>query len=318
MAPNKNPVLLFKAHGTPDDAMDNMRLTSGFEDPSRWEQTILEAYKEAEREPALAKILSSVYLQENREEAFASFAKSGIPGAIKRLVNRLGIGIESEIADLGCGPGHLAYAMHKLGFQNVTAMEPNKHWYTGTGYLSSIAGDQIHIINDLEAWQKIKGRFDLIVSQGTIHHWQHIPKVALDARRTLKPGAFWCAIKEFFANTPRELVDSLENHPTATRYNSYEWPYPASAYVDLIQSVGFNLVSVIPYFYNQNELVGSMAPVPGDVDIPALSAAVDKQLMQPGGTVDSFWEEVDIFRRQEHGNHIFVNPQALIFQRIAI
>jgi hypothetical protein len=35
----------------------------------------------------------------------------------------------------------------------------------------------------------------------------------------------------------------------AKRYGTYEWPYPASAYVDLIQSVGLNLEAVLPLRY---------------------------------------------------------------------
>ncbi|HXO95639.1 MAG TPA: hypothetical protein VN857_03575 [Chthoniobacterales bacterium] len=36
----------------------------------------------------------------------------------------------------------------------------------------------------------------------------------------------------------------------------------------------------------------------------------------PNGTVELFWDEVDGFRRKEHGNYIFTNPQVLIFQRV--
>jgi len=314
----KNPVLIFKAHGSIPDAMDTLSLASGFEDPVRWEETMLRAYEEATTDPALASLLRRVYLQENREEAFSSFLESGIPGAIATLIERFGITSESQIVDLGCGPGHLAHAMHRLGYRNVSAMDPNSQWHTGTGFLRSIAVDRIDIINDLGSWRKIIGRFNAILSQGTVHHWQHIPQVALDARRTLKPGAFWFAISEFFANTPAALVSLLKAHPTRSRYGSYEWAYPASAYVDLIQSVGFNLVAVIPYFYNRNELLGTMQPVPTDLDVKSLSQLVDERLMMPNGTVELFWEEVDAFRRKEHGNHVFINPQVLIFQRVGI
>jgi SAM-dependent methyltransferase len=49
--------------------------------------------------------------------------------------NRLGTSRQTPIADVGCGRGHAAHAMFKLGYERVTAMDPNAEWFTGTGYL---------------------------------------------------------------------------------------------------------------------------------------------------------------------------------------
>jgi hypothetical protein len=120
-------------------------------------------------------------------------------------------------------------------------------------------------------------------------------------------------ISEFFANTPREFLALVNGHPTASRYHSYEWAYPASAYVDLVQTSGFNLVGVIPQKYHGNEFLGYS--VPND---PDLSLWVDENLISPNGTVEAFWSEVDAFRRSCSGNHNYMTPQVLIFQRIGV
>jgi SAM-dependent methyltransferase len=275
----KPPVMIFKAHGSVDDEIDRLNLANNFEDPVRWEDTIRQAFVEANSDSDLSALLQSVYLQADRAEAFETFSSSSLMESIAAFIGRFGITEASAICDLGCGPGHLAYALLKRDFRDVTAMDPNGEWNTGTGYLRAQVGDRIGIINDRNLWKKITGRFDAIISQATIHHWQHIPLVAIDVRRTMKPGAFWFVFAEYFANSPREFVDAIKAHPTASRYGSYEWAYPPQVYVDLIQSVGLNLVAVVPYFYKGNALTGSMRALPSDFDAETLNRAVDGKLV---------------------------------------
>jgi 2-polyprenyl-3-methyl-5-hydroxy-6-metoxy-1,4-benzoquinol methylase len=313
----KRPVMVFRDPGRIDDELDVLAVAEMFEDPRRWEEAMNGAFAAARTDASLAEALRSAYLEEDRVEAFERFRASSQARAVAEFIARFGVGPDSAVCDLGCGPGHLAHALAGRGFNAVSAMDPNGEWYTGTGLLKSVAGGRIEIINELREWRRIRGRFDAIVSQGTIHHWQHIPLVALDARRTMKPGAFWFAFSEFFANTARELAQAVATHPTASRLGSYEWAYPASAYADLIQSVGFALVAVVPYFYRRNELVGSMRPAPPDLDVAALERKVDRGLVALGGSVEMFWGEVDKFRRQAHGHRLFTEPQVMVFQRVA-
>jgi SAM-dependent methyltransferase len=311
----QDPIIVSRNHGSINDCIDTLNI-GGFEDPDIWEKTMIRALKEAESDEELYKLFQLCFLQKNRDEAFSSFLSSRIVKAISVLLDNFGITTESSIVDLGCGPGHLAHALNRLGYGRVTAMDPNNNWYTGTGYLKSVSDDAIRIINDLDEWRKIIGEFDAIVTQGTIHHWQQIPRVSIDARRTMKPGAFWFAINEYYSISPKDFSNLIRHHPTASRYNSYEWAYPASAYADLIQSVGFSLVAVIPWLYNNCEFLNYTADVPPGVDIETLSRMVDANLVAPYGTVEMFWEEVDFFRRHDQGLRLFSVPQVMVFQRI--
>ena len=150
----------------------------------------------------------------------------------------------------------------------------------------------------------------MLVSNGTIHRWHHIPLVSRDARRTLKPGGLWFAFQEFFANAPEQVI-IWQMPPTATKLKHYEWPYPASAYVDLIQSVGFKLAGVIPWCYRANALVQKSD---GVIDNEA-SRKIDSDI---DGTAESFWNEVNECRQNREAPRSFTIPQALIFQRIAV
>ena len=106
----------------------------------------------------------------------------------------------------------------------------------------------------------------------------------------------------------------LNSHPTSTRFGSYEWAYPASAYVDLVQTSGFLLVGVIPLQYKGAKFYSG-----GDCPInEQLDRWVDENLTAPNGTVEAFWSEVDAWRRGITRERYFTVPQVLIFQRVGL
>ncbi len=298
--------------------MDTMGMADGVEDPELMEAAILQAYVDAETDAELAGVLVKSHMERDHGSAFESFFSTPTPAAVSRLLDRLGVSRDSAIADIGCGRGQLAHSLHRLGYSNLTAMDPNDRWVTGTGYLKSLDNHNISVVNDLGAWRKLSGHFDAIVSSSTVHHWQHIPAIAIDNRRAMKPGAYWLMINEYVANTAREVVQLLTTHPIATRYHSYEWPYPASAYVDLVQSAGFVLIGVLPLNYNNNEFLGAWVDRPAADPAADFSRRVDAALLAAGGTVEAFWDEVDAFRRGDAGQRLFTVPQVLIFQRVAV
>jgi SAM-dependent methyltransferase len=308
----KPPIVVDRAAGAFPDDMDRFRWTNGFEDPKQWEAALVGAYEDAKREPELAELFRLHLLEEDVGASFEFFRQSTVPHAVDALLGRLGVTKQDPVADVGCGRAHAAYALHKLGYERVTAMDPNSEWHTGTGYLASRDDHNIRVVNDLAAWRGTGGEYGAVVSSGTVHHWQHIPQVAIDTRRVLRPGGYWLMISEFFANTSRQLLDLLNNHPTSTRYNTYEWAYPASVYVDLVQTAGLLLVGVIPLRYKKAAFFAGTA-LPED---EAGDRWVDANLLKPNGTVEAFWNEVDRFRRGSTEPRNFTEAQVLIFRRV--
>jgi SAM-dependent methyltransferase len=294
--------------------MDRFKWMNGFEDAVKWEAAIKGAFEEAKNEPQLADLLKVHYLEEDVEASFERYRRSGAPELVDLLLRRLGVSRDAPVADVGCGRGHAAYALFRLGYDQMTAMDPNAEWYTGTGYLNSLKDHNIRIINDLAAWRRIGGQFSAVVSSGTVHHWAHIPQTAIEMRRAMRPGGYWLMMAEFFANSPREFVDVLNGHPTSTRYGSYEWAYPASAYVDLVQTSGFLLVGVVPLRY-RGGLLFTGADLPVD---PEADRWVEANLTTESGTVEAFWSEVDDWRRGCARDRNYTVPQLLIFRRVEV
>ncbi len=313
-----DPVQIETRPGEASDKMDQIVLVKDLENSDRFgEETWLRMLEDSRTVPEIASMFEAYGLWETLPVQFERFFGLGVVQALAELMGRFGITHSHSIADVGCGLGWLPFSLDRLGYKNLAAMEPTRH---AVDYLKQATEDRIEIITDLDIWRGIRHQFDALISVATIHHWDHIPWIALEARRTMKPGAYWFVVMEWFADTPAEFIQAMETHPTRVRYHQYEWAYPASAYVDLIQSVGFSMNAVIPCYYRNNQFltVASQAPTPSEVDQRKLDELVDNHLTGPNGTVEMFWAELDANRRGYSGYKLFTRPQVMVFKRVAV
>ena len=307
-----------KRPGEATDKMDQLILVKDLDGSDAYsEETLSRMLEDSKTIPEIANMFKAYNLWESLPEQFERFYKSGVVQAIAELMGRFGIEKSHCIADVGCGWGWLPFSLDRLGYKDLVAMEPSAN---AVKYLRAASEERIDIITDLDRWRSICHKFDALVSVATIHHWDHIPWIALEARRTMKPGAYWFAVMEWFADSPSEFVQAMESHPTRLRYHQYEWAYPASAYVDLIQSVGFSLNAVVPFYYSNNAFltVAAQAPTPEAIDQEKLNRLVDEHLADENGTVEMFWAELDAIRRGYSGYKLFTRPQVMVFKRVAV
>jgi SAM-dependent methyltransferase len=205
------PVTISDDIGSSPDDMDILEATDEYYAPPKSKESLYDA---AKSDPEFAARLPKYWRTENPSEAFSDFLDSGIPNAAIRLMERFGVKRTDSVCEVGCGAGHLSYSLMRRGFTNLSAMDPSAD---PSGYLRKTA-PQIHLIKDLGLWQKITGRFDAIISNGTIHHWHHIPLVTRDVRKTLKPGGYW------FASTLSQSVAAIVAE--LARYGRYAPPRP--------------------------------------------------------------------------------------------
>jgi ubiquinone/menaquinone biosynthesis C-methylase UbiE len=95
--------------------------------------------------------------------------------------------------DLGCGAGHVSFALARGGAQRVTAYDPstemlavvaNEAAARGHGRIETHAGAA-------EALPFESGTFDLIVSRYSAHHWADVPRALSECARVAAP---WCRL----------------------------------------------------------------------------------------------------------------------------
>jgi SAM-dependent methyltransferase len=287
------------------------------EDPERHENVIVAQQDDASA--SIQHLLTSTYLEKDRAGAFARFRDGLEFRTITRLLDMFGVTRETQICEIGGGSGFLSWALHTTGYDGVALMEPNGQFNTGTGYLRSREdAKNLRVFNDLKTWHAGPETYDGILTKNCIHHFPNITQAAASIRQKMNPGGRWFAFREWFADTPQELYKQISSHPYCQPYGLYEWPYPASHYVEAIELAGFALTAVVPSGYANNTLALYQQD-PGGLEVQQLDRQVEGLLQKnPQATVQSFWEEVLRNRFQNGTARFFSRPQLLVFDVKAI
>ncbi|MGE3477109.1 MAG: glycosyltransferase [Rhodospirillaceae bacterium] len=303
-----------------EDSVDlrDLKILSLEEDPARHEAIVVA--QQNDPAPAIQLLLESTYLDKDRGAAFARFRAGLEFQTMRRLFEILGVKPDLRVCEIGGGGGFLSWALVQAGFKNVTLVEPNGAYTTGTGYVrtrADAAGLCIH--NDLAAWHGDEEGYDLILTKNCIHHFKNMTQAAAAIRQKMRPGARWFAFREQFADTPRELYELLAAHPYCQKYGLYEWAYPAAHYVEALELAGFKLGAVLPAGY-ANHALAAYRTDEGDAEARHLTAQVDELLRKgPQGTVNAFWNEV---ARNRAGNgaamRFFSRPPLMVFDLQAV
>ncbi len=90
---------------------------------------------------------------------------------------------DAPILDLGCGSGHLLFALLARGYRRLTGMDQNP------GLLSAFAGSPIRYRSrDLEANGSLEGPYGAIVMVNVIEHFLHPDEILSLCRESLLPG----------------------------------------------------------------------------------------------------------------------------------
>lgn len=294
--------------------LDALKIHDLAEDPDRLEAAMADQQAKSLHDPAVKRLLDSIFLETDRAASFARFGTSYEFRTILALLDTFRVDRAKPACEIGGGPGFLSWAMAQAGFGDVHLLEPNSRHITGTGYLRTRADAQVITIhNDLAAWHATGKKFDLIVTKNCIHHFKNISQAAATIRQKMTPNGQWFAFREWFAESPRELYDQLAGHPFSQLYGLYEWPYPAWHYVEAIELAGFKLKAVVPLGYANNTL-SVFQEDPGSIDVQDLTRQIDGILrVTPQLTVDQFWQEVLKNRFQGGNARFFSRPQALVF-----
>jgi len=265
-------------------------------------------------DPKLKIMLEALYLDEDRAASFQRYCASHEFRTISdEVVRHAGGNRNVKICEVGAGPGFLALALAKEGFQNVSLLEPNKEWRTGTGFVASIARNYgVRIWNDIDAWYGSDDLYDLVITKACVHHFDNACKAGAEIRCKLEDDGKWLMFDEFFANSAKDLYSALIDHAHVVKYGQYEWPYSAGLYVDLMHLAGYRLHEVLPSRYKNNYMVRSTS---AKIKLSGIVTAVTKLLIALRLTVCFFYIEkfVDRYLGIHSKLRLFTLPQLLVF-----
>jgi hypothetical protein len=299
--------------------LDDLEMFGLVEDPDRWERLILDENRRASFDPTARAIIESMYWETDRERAFARFLESRDCAGIGKLLKLLGVRSDHAVCEIGGGNGCLAWALCQAGYRDMTLLEPNPHFITGTGYLQTRPdARRLKIGNDLPGWYGDPAKYDVILTRNCLHHFPNLAWSAACIRQKIVPGGRWVVIREPFAETASELYRFLHGHPYSQAYGVFEFALPAAHYVESIELAGFRLAAVVPGGY-ANNCLSQYENGPGGFWTRRWTAAVDFVLRRyPRGTAVAYRAEQFLRRTLSLPLRLFSRPQVMLFERIEL
>lgn len=172
---------------------------------------------------AQAYLTSAVHAQGADLDALATLAQS-VPHA--------------KVLDLGCGGGHVSFAMAP----HVAAMVA---YDLSEDMLSVVAAEaarrglaQLHTqAGRAESLPFDDAAFDIVATRFSAHHWYDVRKGLAEARRVLKPGGKLVIVDIFAPEAP--LLDTLLQTAEVLRDASHVRDYRVSEWQAMLAEAGF-------------------------------------------------------------------------------
>ncbi|MBV8046183.1 MAG: class I SAM-dependent methyltransferase [Paludibacterium sp.] len=144
----------------------------------------------------------------------------------------------SQALDLGCGAGHLAFALAER-CARVTAFDPSPSMLA-TVRQEAAARGFAHIDTVEGLAQQLPfatGQFDVVASRYSAHHWEALPAALAEIRRVLKPGGALLMIDVEGDDSP--LVDTHLQAMELLRDRSHIRNRAPSEWQRLLTEAGF-------------------------------------------------------------------------------
>ncbi|GLR25991.1 class I SAM-dependent methyltransferase [Limnobacter litoralis] len=143
--------------------------------------------------------------------------------------------------DLGCGAGHVAFAMAGAGL-SVSALDPSEGMLEvvkQTAEQRGYARFSTHL-GQAENLPFDDGSFEWVISRFSAHHWNNVPKGMQEASRVLKDGGeIWIvdamADENPLYDTTLQTVEMLRDPSHVRNYRQSEW-------TTMLNAAGFQVV----------------------------------------------------------------------------
>lgn len=146
-----------------------------------------------------------------------------------------------RLLDLGCGAGHLSFALAPLCAE-VTAIDPSPGMlHTVTEAATRQGLNNITTVQALaEHLPLADARFDIVATRYSAHHWQDLPQALAEMRRVLRPGGLVLVID--IEGHEHPLVDTHLQAMELLRDRSHVRDHCPSEWAHLLTAAGFDEV----------------------------------------------------------------------------
>jgi ubiquinone/menaquinone biosynthesis C-methylase UbiE len=146
--------------------------------------------------------------------------------------------------DLGCGAGHVSYALARGGADRVVAYDP------AAAMLGVVAEEALRrghgaietIVGAAEELPFEDGCFDLVVTRYSAHHWESVPRALEECARVAASGGRLIVIDVVAPEAP--LLDTSLQVIEFLRDASHVRNYRLSEWRDMLQGAGFAAPSI--------------------------------------------------------------------------
>jgi ubiquinone/menaquinone biosynthesis C-methylase UbiE len=142
--------------------------------------------------------------------------------------------------DLGCGAGHVSFALAQGGAQRVTAYDPSTQMLEVVTRVAATRGLEQVIDTCVGAAEVLPfetSTFDLIVTRYSAHHWVSVSRALAECARVVAPGGRMVVIDVIAPELP--LFDTSLQVIEFLRDASHVRDYRASEWTAMYQAAGF-------------------------------------------------------------------------------
>lgn len=146
-----------------------------------------------------------------------------------------------QLLDVGCGAGHLSFAVARV-LAGVVAVDPSPNMLSTVSRAAAEKGlGNIQTVQASAHSMPFEGgRFCVVASRYSAHHWLDVPGALKEMRRVLKPGGYLLMIDIEGDENP--LVDTHLQAIEVLRDRSHVRDYSPSEWKRLITEAGFSSI----------------------------------------------------------------------------
>jgi SAM-dependent methyltransferase len=176
-----------------------------------------------------------------RAEAYLASAVHAAGPDLQRAGNLVfQAGLQGAMLDVGCGAGHLSFALARH-FQRVVATDLSPAMLATVGSAAKQRGlPQIEVLQaSAQSLPFPDGHFDLVSSRYSAHHWHDVPAALREMRRVTRPSGLLLLIDITGAESP--LVDTHLQAIELLRDPSHVRDYSSSQWRSMLAAAGFDL-----------------------------------------------------------------------------